>query len=136
MPNSSIEMTAGQISEVSTGKMEAYIRAIVYTIVGVLNIALSYYWIPVYGIIGGVYSTALCMLIGNGFVMNYYYYICMNINIKYSKVLARNYKDCDYSLCVGSDYAVYKELFIYTTIFECMDSFVFYLCSSTVGVLY
>ncbi len=47
MPNSSIEMTAGQISEVSTGKMEAYIRAIVYTIVGVLNIALSYYWIPV-----------------------------------------------------------------------------------------
>lgn len=83
-----------------------------------------------------MYSTALCMLIGNGFVMNYYYYICMNINIKYSKVLARNYKDCDYSLCVASDYAVYKELFIYTTIFECMDSFVFYLCSSTVGVLY
>lgn len=30
MPNSSIEMTAGQISEVSTGKMEAYIRAILY----------------------------------------------------------------------------------------------------------
>ncbi|SNV54547.1 Polysaccharide biosynthesis protein [Veillonella rodentium] len=58
-----------------------YIRAIVYTIVGVLNIALSYYWIPVYGIIGGAYSTALCMLIGNGFVMNYYYYRYMNINI-------------------------------------------------------
>lgn len=55
---------------------------------------------------------------------------------KYSKVLARNYKDCDYFLCVGSHYAVYKELFIYTIIFECMDSFDFYLCSSTVGVLY
>ena len=58
-----------------------HIRAIVYTFVGILNVVLSYYWIPIYGIIGGAYSTALCMLIGNGLIMNYYYYRYMNINV-------------------------------------------------------
>lgn len=113
MPNSSIEMTAGQISEVSTGKMEAYIRAIVYTIVGVLNIALSYYWIPVYGIIGGVYSTALCMLIGNGFIMNYYYYICMNININIVKFWLEIIKIA-IILCVLLPIMLYIKNYLYT----------------------
>lgn len=58
-----------------------HVRAIVYVIVGLLNIGLAYYWIPTYGVIGGAYATALCMVLGNGFVMNYYYHRYMKINI-------------------------------------------------------
>ena len=58
-----------------------HIRAMIYTFVGILNIVLSYYWIDLYGVIGGALATGLCMLIGNGLLMNIYYQKYLKLDI-------------------------------------------------------
>lgn len=58
------------------------IRAKVYILMGIINIILSIYLGKKYGAIGCASATALSMFIGNGIIMNYYYY-CIGIDIIY-----------------------------------------------------
>ena len=58
-----------------------HVRAVVYVLVGTLNIVLAYFWIDSYGIVGGAVATGFSMLLGNGFIMNVYYQRYMKLNI-------------------------------------------------------
>lgn len=80
-----IPFTIDLIQNVGLAIMQArnvfHIRAIIYAFVGILNIILSYYWIDWYGIIGGAFATGLCMIIGNGILMNIYYQKYLKLDI-------------------------------------------------------
>jgi polysaccharide biosynthesis protein len=80
-----IPFTIDLIQNVGLAIMQArnvfHIRAMIYTFVGILNIVLSYYWIDLYGVIGGALATGLCMLIGNGLLMNIYYQKYLKLDI-------------------------------------------------------
>lgn len=56
-------------------------RAIMYTIVAVLNVIATYFAIPYFGIIGAAACTGIAYLIGNGLVMNIYYYKVTKLDI-------------------------------------------------------
>ena len=58
-----------------------HVRAVVYVLVGTLNIVLAYFLIDSYGIVGGAVATGFSMLLGNGFIMNVYYQRYMKLNI-------------------------------------------------------
>lgn len=50
-----------------------YFRGVVYFILALANAALSILLVPRFGIVSAAVSTGLCMLAGNGLVMNWYY---------------------------------------------------------------
>jgi len=58
-----------------------HVRAVVYVLVGTLNVVLAYFWIDAYGIVGGAVATGLSMVLGNGLIMNVYYQRTMKLNI-------------------------------------------------------
>ena len=58
-----------------------HVRAVVYVLVGTLNVVLAYFWIDAYGIVGGAAATGLSMVLGNGLIMNVYYQRTMKLNI-------------------------------------------------------
>ena len=77
--------TVDLIQNVGLAIMQAqnvyHVRAVVYVLVGILNIILAYFCIDKYGIIGGAVATGISMLLGNGFIMNIYYQRYMKLNI-------------------------------------------------------
>ena len=58
-----------------------HVRAVVYVLVGTLNVVLACFWIDAYGIVGGAAATGLSMVLGNGLIMNVYYQRTMKLNI-------------------------------------------------------
>lgn len=56
-------------------------RAIIYAFIAVLNVAGTIWAIPQYGIIGAAVCTAVAFLIGNGLIMNIYYYRVTGLDI-------------------------------------------------------
>ena len=56
-------------------------RARVYVIMGILNLILAYILCPIYDAIGCAMATGISMFIGNGVIMNLYYYKIVNVNI-------------------------------------------------------
>ena len=80
-----VPFTIDLIQNVGLAIMQArnvyHVRAAVYVFVGILNVVLAYYWIDMYGIVGGAVATGLSMLLGNGIIMNVYYHRYMNLNI-------------------------------------------------------
>jgi len=56
-------------------------RAIVYAVIAVINMVLTYLILPYYGIIGAAACTAGAFLLGNGIIMNVYYSKVMNMDI-------------------------------------------------------
>lgn len=56
-------------------------RAIVYLIIALINIVSTYLVIPYYGIIGAAVCTGISFVVGNGIIMNIYYYKVTKLNI-------------------------------------------------------
>ncbi|MBR4711019.1 MAG: polysaccharide biosynthesis protein [Clostridia bacterium] len=56
-------------------------RAIVYSVMAVINLALSIYLCQLYGAIGSAVGTAISLVIANGLIMNVYYDRKCHINI-------------------------------------------------------
>lgn len=56
-------------------------RSIVYAIIAVVNVASTYLVLPYYGIIGAAACTAVSFMIGQGIVMNIYYYRVTRLDI-------------------------------------------------------
>lgn len=56
-------------------------RAIVYAVIAVINVVLTYLVLPYYGIIGAAACTAGAFLLGNGVIMNIYYHRKMKLDI-------------------------------------------------------
>ena len=80
-----VPFTVDLIQNVGLAIMQArnvyHVRAVVYVLVGTLNVILAYFWIDSYGIVGGAVATGFSMLLGNGFIMNVYYQRYMKLNI-------------------------------------------------------
>lgn len=56
-------------------------RSIVYLIIAILNVVTTYLTVPYWGIYGAAICTCFSYIIGQGFIMNTYYYKVTGINI-------------------------------------------------------
>lgn len=56
-------------------------RSIVYACIAVLNVVLTFLWVETFGIVGAAAATCVAYIIGNIFIINWYYYKRIGINI-------------------------------------------------------
>ncbi len=56
-------------------------RSIVYLIIAIVNVISTYFIIPSFGIIGAALCSGISYIVGQGFVMNLYYYKVVGIDI-------------------------------------------------------
>jgi O-antigen/teichoic acid export membrane protein len=56
-------------------------RSIVYACIAVLNVALTFWWVERYGIIGAAMATCLAYILGNILIINWYYHKKIGIDI-------------------------------------------------------
>lgn len=56
-------------------------RAIVYAVIAVANVIATYLVLPYWGIVGAAACTAVAFILGNGILMNIYYYRAIKLNI-------------------------------------------------------
>lgn len=56
-------------------------RSIVYACIAVLNAGLTFWWVEDFGIIGAAVATCLAYVVGNIFIINWYYHKKIGINI-------------------------------------------------------
>lgn len=56
-------------------------RSIVYLGIAILNIVLTFIWVESYGIVGAAAATGLAYVIGNIFIINWYYYRYVGLDI-------------------------------------------------------
>lgn len=56
-------------------------RAVVYAIIAVLNVVSTYIVLPIYGIVGAAVCTGIAFVLGNGIIMNIYYYRVTKLDI-------------------------------------------------------
>lgn len=56
-------------------------RAIIYAIIAIINVVSTYLVLPHYGIIGAAVCTGIAFVVGNGIIMNIYYYKVTKLNI-------------------------------------------------------
>ena len=56
-------------------------RSVVYACVAVANVALTFWWVEVYGIIGAAMATCIAYVVGNIFIINWYYHVKIGIDI-------------------------------------------------------
>lgn len=56
-------------------------RAVIYAIIAVMNVISTYIVLPVYGIIGAAVCTGIAFILGNGIIMNIYYYRVTKLDI-------------------------------------------------------
>jgi O-antigen/teichoic acid export membrane protein len=69
--------------EIQKAKNMHQFRSWVYLGIALLNVLLSIPLAKVYGGVGAALGTAISLVIGNGFVMNWYYNATIGLNIKY-----------------------------------------------------
>lgn len=50
-----------------------YFRGVMYLVIAILNVFLTFLLLSIYGLPGAAISTAVAMFIGNGLIMNWYY---------------------------------------------------------------
>ncbi len=58
-----------------------YFRAVMYLVIAVINIFLTIALLSIWGLPGAAISTAVAMFIGNGLIMNWYYYKKIGLDI-------------------------------------------------------
>ena len=56
-------------------------RSVVYFCIAVVNVVLTFWWVERYGIIGAAMATCVAYVIGNIFIINWYYYKKIGIDI-------------------------------------------------------
>lgn len=56
-------------------------RTMVYAIIAVLNVVSTYIVLPIYGIVGAAACTGIAFVLGNGIIMNIYYYRVTKLDI-------------------------------------------------------
>lgn len=56
-------------------------RTIVYSCIAVLNVALTFWWVEDYGIIGAAMATCFAYVLGNILIINWYYYRKIGLDI-------------------------------------------------------
>lgn len=56
-------------------------RSIVYAVIAVINVGLTFWWVEDYGIIGAAMATCLAYVLGNILIINWYYYKRIGLDI-------------------------------------------------------
>lgn len=56
-------------------------RSLVYIVIAVLNVALTFWWVEDYGIIGAALATCLSYIVGNIIIINIYYHKKIGLDI-------------------------------------------------------
>lgn len=104
-------------------------RAIIYAVIAVINVVSTYLVIPKYGIVAAAVCTGASYLIGNGLIMNIYYFKVTKLNIpkfwinigKMSLVPAIliiiGYELVNYAVPITTIYRFLLEVIIYTCLF-------------------
>lgn len=69
--------------EIQRAKNMHKFRSILYAVIATGNLGLSIPLAKIYKGAGAAFATALAIIIGNGFIMNWYYHNRVGINIKY-----------------------------------------------------
>lgn len=59
-----------------------YFRGVMYLLIAIANVVLTIVLLNVVGLVGAALSTAIAMLIGNGFIMNWYYQKMVGLDIR------------------------------------------------------
>ena len=67
--------------EIQRAQNKHKFRAIVYTIMALVNLGLSIILCQKYGAVGSAIGTAISLVMANGFIMNFYYHKNCNIDI-------------------------------------------------------
>lgn len=68
--------------EIQRAKNMHQFRSWLYFIIAIGNIVISIPLAKIYGGVGAAFGTALAIIIGNGFIMNWYYHVKVGLNIK------------------------------------------------------
>ncbi len=56
-------------------------RSVVYSVIAVLNVILTFWWVEDYGIVGAAMATCLAYIVGNILIINWYYHKRIGIDI-------------------------------------------------------
>ncbi len=59
-----------------------YFRGVMYLLIAIATVVLTVFLLNVVGLVGAAVSTAVAMLIGNGFIMNWYYQKKVGLDIR------------------------------------------------------
>lgn len=59
-----------------------YFRGVMYLLIAIANVVLTVFLLNVVGLVGAAVSTAVAMLVGNGFIMNWYYQKKVGLDIR------------------------------------------------------
>lgn len=102
-------------------------RAIVYVVIAVINAISTYMVIPVWGILGAAVCTCAAFLIGNGIIMNVYYYKVIRLDIMGFWKNIIQISVVPVCLIVASLY-FFKYIFIINSIQTMMIAAIFYTC--------
>lgn len=77
-------------------------RSLLYFFIALANIGLSIILVRFYGEVGAASATAMALIIGNGFLMNWYYQAKIHLDVvKFWKTMAKNFPSIIGSVCVG-----------------------------------
>ena len=89
-------------------------RAIIYGIIAIVNIVATYFCIPKYGVVGAAICTGLAYIVGNGIIMNIYYYYVTKLNIPlfWKNILSMSVVPIGCIICFG---IMLKEWFVIST---------------------
>ncbi len=67
--------------EIQRAKNKHQFRALIYAIMALLNICISIPLSKEYGAVGAAVGTAISLIVGNGFIMNWYYHKHLGLNM-------------------------------------------------------
>lgn len=69
--------------EVQRAKNKHQFRAVLYLFMALLNLGITLYLCPRYGIIGSAVGTAIVTLLGNGLIINWFYHCKLGLDMGY-----------------------------------------------------
>lgn len=81
MVPSCIPLVQSAANSILQAKNKHKFRALVYLIIATINIVFTLLLVNKYGVIGAAIPTAVAYIIGNGLIMNWYYYKVIKLNI-------------------------------------------------------
>jgi O-antigen/teichoic acid export membrane protein len=64
-----------------TAKNKHRFRSVVYLVIAIVNVISTYLVIPKYGVIGAAFCSGVSYIVGQGIIMNMYYWKVIHINI-------------------------------------------------------
>lgn len=107
-------------------------RAVIYAAIAIVNVISTYLVIPKYGIIAAAICTGISYLVGNGLIMNVYYYKVTKLNIpKFWINIGKMSIVPAILIIVG--YELVNYIVPTTTIYRFLLEVIIYICAFAIG---